>query len=390
MRSRLAALGVDGVRARTFHASALQQLHYFGRGPGGVLPSKALMLRHIANTLPRPYRFRPAADIATEIEWAKNRRIPADRYEQLAGDRRAALPPDLMGRVYREYEAAKGRPWRRRLRGPTRALHRHVRRGRERPRAVPLALPGDHGRRVPGRQSAAARVARAVVGPARGALRRRRRLPGDLRLHGRVAATTCSRYGIASRRGRSSRSSRTIARRRRCSSWRTGSPRGSAARRRRSAPSCPDGPEPTVRPFATRDEEISSLVGRIRELTAEGVAVRRNGDPLPAQRPLGALGGGARRGGDPVSGARRTVPRASRGASAPPGARRLAVDGGRRRRPAGRYRRGLGAGRGAGARRRVRGDAPARSRAAGHARPTARRRRQDGRGLLHRARRPLR
>ena len=61
MRSRLAALGVDGVRARTFHASALQQLHYFGRGPGGVLPSKALMLRHIANSLPRPYRFRPAA-----------------------------------------------------------------------------------------------------------------------------------------------------------------------------------------------------------------------------------------------------------------------------------------------------------------------------------------
>src|SRR5215211_7726228 len=62
MRGRLEELGVPGVRARTFHASALQQLHYFGRGPGGVLPSKALMLRHIANMLPRPYRFRPAAD----------------------------------------------------------------------------------------------------------------------------------------------------------------------------------------------------------------------------------------------------------------------------------------------------------------------------------------
>jgi DNA helicase II / ATP-dependent DNA helicase PcrA len=107
MRTRLARLGVDGVRARTFHASALQQLHYFGRGPGGVLPSKALMLRHIANSLPRPYRFRPAADLATEIEWAKNRRIPADRYEALVGDRAAALPPDLMGRVYREYERRK-------------------------------------------------------------------------------------------------------------------------------------------------------------------------------------------------------------------------------------------------------------------------------------------
>jgi DNA helicase II / ATP-dependent DNA helicase PcrA len=107
MRARLGRLGVDGVRARTFHASALQQLHYFGRGPGGVLPSKALMLRHIANSLPRPYRFRPAADLATEIEWAKNRRIPADRYEALAGERGGALPPDLMGRVYREYERRK-------------------------------------------------------------------------------------------------------------------------------------------------------------------------------------------------------------------------------------------------------------------------------------------
>ena len=108
MRSRLARLGVDGIRARTFHASALQQLHYFGRGPGGVLPSKALMLRHLANSLPRPYRFRPAADIATELEWAKNRRIPADRYEELAAERSAApLPPDLMGRIYREYERRK-------------------------------------------------------------------------------------------------------------------------------------------------------------------------------------------------------------------------------------------------------------------------------------------
>jgi DNA helicase II / ATP-dependent DNA helicase PcrA len=107
MRARLGRLGVDGVRARTFHASALQQLHYFGRGPGGVLPSKALMLRHIANSLPRPYRFRPAADLATEIEWAKNRRIPAERYEEVAGDRAGALPPDLMGRVFREYERRK-------------------------------------------------------------------------------------------------------------------------------------------------------------------------------------------------------------------------------------------------------------------------------------------
>ena len=33
------------------------------------------LLRQIANALPAPYRFRPAGDLATEIEWAKNRRI---------------------------------------------------------------------------------------------------------------------------------------------------------------------------------------------------------------------------------------------------------------------------------------------------------------------------
>src|SRR6476661_2179346 len=36
--------------------------------PGSVLPSKVIALRHIANSLPKPFRFRPAADLATEIE----------------------------------------------------------------------------------------------------------------------------------------------------------------------------------------------------------------------------------------------------------------------------------------------------------------------------------
>ncbi|HVL65572.1 MAG TPA: UvrD-helicase domain-containing protein, partial [Actinomycetota bacterium] len=68
MRSRLAALGVQNVRARTFHAAALAQLHALASDPPGrILPSKALALRQIANTLPKPYRFRPAADLAAEI-----------------------------------------------------------------------------------------------------------------------------------------------------------------------------------------------------------------------------------------------------------------------------------------------------------------------------------
>jgi DNA helicase-2/ATP-dependent DNA helicase PcrA len=76
LRDRLTRLGVRGVRASTFHAAALRQLRHFAPGEvGRILPSKALMLRQIGNRLPGAYKFRAAADLATEIEWAKNRRV---------------------------------------------------------------------------------------------------------------------------------------------------------------------------------------------------------------------------------------------------------------------------------------------------------------------------
>ena len=107
MKSRLAQLGVGGLRASTFHSAALAQLHYFRSSPlGRVLGSKALMLRTIGNTLPRPYRFRPAVDLATEIEWAKNRRLTPETY--LEGiDREPPIPADLMQGVFSQYERRK-------------------------------------------------------------------------------------------------------------------------------------------------------------------------------------------------------------------------------------------------------------------------------------------
>ena len=108
MRSRLASLGAHGVQARTFHSAALAQLRHFDPGGvGRILPSKALTLRHIANSLPKPYCFRPAGDLATEIEWARNRRIPPERYRASLGDREPPVPPDLMLRVYQRYEEVK-------------------------------------------------------------------------------------------------------------------------------------------------------------------------------------------------------------------------------------------------------------------------------------------
>jgi DNA helicase-2/ATP-dependent DNA helicase PcrA len=108
MRERLARLGATGVPARTFHAAALAQLRYFrGEELGEVLASKAPVLLPIARSLPGAYRFRPLADLATEIEWAKNRRLTPATYRRELGDHEPPLPDDLMERVFRSYEERK-------------------------------------------------------------------------------------------------------------------------------------------------------------------------------------------------------------------------------------------------------------------------------------------
>src|SRR6185437_289724 len=108
LRARLAALGVTRVRAGTFHSAALRQLRHFAPGEvRRILPSKALLLRQIGNRLRAPYKFRPAGDLATEIEWAKNRRVGPDAYLEAAVDREPPIPVELMARVYRDYERLK-------------------------------------------------------------------------------------------------------------------------------------------------------------------------------------------------------------------------------------------------------------------------------------------
>src|SRR5205085_4241415 len=95
--ARLERLGAQGVTARTFHAAALGQLHrYAPERVGKIVPSKAVPLAHLAKRLPGNFRFRQVADLATEIEWAKNRRIPPERYERALGEHEPPLPADLM------------------------------------------------------------------------------------------------------------------------------------------------------------------------------------------------------------------------------------------------------------------------------------------------------
>ena len=108
LRARLAALGVQPVAARTFHSAALAQLRALAPDPPErILPSKAFLLRSIGNSLPRPFRFRPAGDLATEIEWAKNRRLTPETYLAALDGREPPLPAGMMQQVFAEYERRK-------------------------------------------------------------------------------------------------------------------------------------------------------------------------------------------------------------------------------------------------------------------------------------------
>src|SRR5207244_442337 len=107
MRGRLERLGVGAVTARTFHSAALRQLHRLGDPPDRIMASKALLLRQLGNTLPPPYKFRPAGDLATEVEWAKNRRLTPATYLAELGDHEPPIPSDLMFRIFRGYEVEK-------------------------------------------------------------------------------------------------------------------------------------------------------------------------------------------------------------------------------------------------------------------------------------------
>ncbi len=115
MRTRLRALGVPGVQARTFHAAALRQLHYFwpqaiGGAAPEVLPHKASVVAEAGSRLRLQLDRVAVRDLAAEVEWAKVSMLSPETYAaaaRRAGRAPAGLDATAMARVLQTYEEVK-------------------------------------------------------------------------------------------------------------------------------------------------------------------------------------------------------------------------------------------------------------------------------------------
>lgn len=111
LRGRLRALGVEGVAARTFHATALAQLNFFwptlaGSPAPSLIDNKVRMLGQAADAI----RLRPSTatlrDIASEIEWRKVSMLSIDQYAAL-GRPVSGVDAGQLVELMRGYEALK-------------------------------------------------------------------------------------------------------------------------------------------------------------------------------------------------------------------------------------------------------------------------------------------
>ncbi|WP_076466495.1 ATP-dependent DNA helicase UvrD2 [Micromonospora avicenniae] len=115
MRSRLTALGVPGVQARTFHAAALRQVRYFaprlldGRAMPELLDSKVRLVTLAAARVGLRTDRAAARDLAGEIEWAKSSLVEPAEYVVAAAKALRDTPhePAKVAEVFAAYEKIK-------------------------------------------------------------------------------------------------------------------------------------------------------------------------------------------------------------------------------------------------------------------------------------------
>jgi len=116
MGTRLTALGVRGVAARTFHSAALRQLqHFWPTVTGGRLPdisgSKGRLVAKALETLHLGVDTALLRDIAADIEWRKVHGLTIEQYQakrQLTpGDVPGGMSVEAMASIHERYERVK-------------------------------------------------------------------------------------------------------------------------------------------------------------------------------------------------------------------------------------------------------------------------------------------
>ncbi len=114
MRTRLRALGVGGVQARTFHAAAMKQLNYFWPRVVGGAPPRLVdnTFGLVANAASRA-RLRPGTteirDLLAELDWAASTLVGPEDYPAAAARAGREGPYDaaVVAQVYEAYRDLK-------------------------------------------------------------------------------------------------------------------------------------------------------------------------------------------------------------------------------------------------------------------------------------------
>jgi DNA helicase-2/ATP-dependent DNA helicase PcrA len=114
MRTRLRALGVGGVQARTFHSAAMKQLNYFWPRVVGGPPPRLVdnTFGLVANAAARA-RLRPGTseirDLLSEVEWAASSLVGPEDYPRAAAraGREGPFDAAVVAQVYDAYSQLK-------------------------------------------------------------------------------------------------------------------------------------------------------------------------------------------------------------------------------------------------------------------------------------------
>jgi DNA helicase-2/ATP-dependent DNA helicase PcrA len=111
LRGRLRGLGAPGVQARTFHAAAYKQLHYFwpkviGGEPPRLVESKLGLVAEAARACRLSFGRTELRDAAAEVEWAKVTQTRPEEYTVSAAKAGRTPPAETaeMARLYDAYE----------------------------------------------------------------------------------------------------------------------------------------------------------------------------------------------------------------------------------------------------------------------------------------------